>query len=77
MDEVHRRHVSDADRAVDELITSQAEIERLETAVPDLKDKHIFFQDLRGYIQDLTECYNEKVSIEEKNFLNLHLKRKW
>ena len=32
MDEVHRRHVSDADRAVDENLDDPAELERIRRA---------------------------------------------
>ncbi len=71
LQEVHRRHQSDADRAADDLIHSQAEIEKLETCIPDLSERHKFYQELRGYVTDLVECYNEKVGqlIDSTNFL--------
>ncbi len=61
MKEVYRRHEGDSDRATDDLIQSQVEIERLEGAIPDLAERHKFYQDLRGYVTDLVECFNEKV----------------
>jgi len=61
MKEVHRRHEMDADRAVDDLVESQGEIDNAGAAVPDLADKHKFYQELRGYLTDLTDCYDEKV----------------
>ncbi len=75
LQEVHRRHQSDADRAADDLIHSQAEIEKLETCIPDLSERHKFYQELRGYVTDLVECYNEKVGqlIDSTNFLFLPL----
>ena len=63
MQEVHRRHQSDADRAVDDLIASQTEIDSLERALPDLGERHRFYQDLRGYVTDLVECFDEKVGL--------------
>lgn len=51
----------DADRAVDDLVESQGEIDNAGAAVPDLADKHKFYQELRGYLTDLTDCYDEKV----------------
>jgi len=61
MEEVSRRHQADADRAVDDLVESECEIERLEAAIPDLAAKHRFYQDLRGYVTDFVDCFDEKV----------------
>lgn len=61
MEEVSRRHQADADRAVDDLVESECEIERLEAAIPDLAAKHRFYQELRGYVTDFVECFDEKV----------------
>jgi len=61
MNEVHRRHERDADRAVDDLVESQGEIDNAGSAVPELATKHRFYQELRGYLTDLTDCYDEKV----------------
>eukprot|EP00092_Neocalanus_flemingeri_P000916 GFUD01000974.1.p1 GENE.GFUD01000974.1~~GFUD01000974.1.p1 ORF type:complete len:671 (-),score=245.90 GFUD01000974.1:43-2055(-) len=63
MKEVHRRHEMDADRAVDDLVESQTEIDSVGADVPDLAVKHKFYQELRGYVTDLTDCYDEKVGI--------------
>ena len=61
MEEVSRRHGLDADRAVDELVESECEIERLEGAIPGLAAKHRFYQQLRGYVTDYVDCFDEKV----------------
>eukprot|EP00095_Tigriopus_kingsejongensis_P004616 maker-scaffold559_size137194-snap-gene-0.25 protein:Tk04616 transcript:maker-scaffold559_size137194-snap-gene-0.25-mRNA-1 annotation:"pax3- and pax7-binding protein 1 isoform x1" len=70
LSEVHRRHQRDADQSVDSLVTSQAEIEKLEVQVPELEKRYQFFQDLRGYMVNLIECFNEKMTniqyLEEK-----------
>eukprot|EP00090_Calanus_glacialis_P046886 TRINITY_DN9429_c0_g1_i2.p1 TRINITY_DN9429_c0_g1~~TRINITY_DN9429_c0_g1_i2.p1 ORF type:complete len:807 (-),score=326.26 TRINITY_DN9429_c0_g1_i2:237-2657(-) len=60
MKEVHRRHEMDADRAVDDLVESQTEIDSTGDEVPELAVKHKFYQELRGYVTDLTDCYDEK-----------------
>ena len=61
LDEVHRRHQSDADRASDDLFAAQSEIEKLEVKIPEFTDRHKFYQELRGYVTDLLECFDEKV----------------
>merc|ERR1719309_32384 len=61
MHEVSRRHQADADRAVDDLVESEVEVDRLEAAIPTLSIKHRFYQDLRGYVTDYVDCFDEKV----------------
>jgi GC-rich sequence DNA-binding factor len=65
LDEVHRRHQSDADRASDELFSAQSEIERLGHTVPELTARHRSYQELRGYVTDLVECFDEKVGEDD------------
>ena len=62
LNEVHRRHESDLDKIVDDLISSQSEIESFDSRIPEMAERHRFYQDLRGYVTDLVECFNEKVS---------------
>ena len=61
MKEVHRRHEMDADRAVDDIVESQAKIDHMSHEIPALSKKYKFYQELRGYMTDLTECYDEKM----------------
>jgi len=61
MKEVHRRREMDADRALDDMVESQTEIDRVEKSIPKLAVKHKFYQELRGYVTDLTDCFDEKV----------------
>ena len=63
MKEVHRRYEMDADRAVDDLIKSQTEIVTAGDALPGLAVKQKLYQELRGFVTDLTDCYDEKVDI--------------
>jgi hypothetical protein len=71
---VHRRHESDLDKIEDDLVSCQSEIQSLESRIPDLADRHRFYQDLRGYVTDLVECFNEKVSFETI-FSKINLKK--
>ena len=50
MKEVHRRHVQDADRAVDDIVESQSKIDQMGQNIPDLSQKYNFYQELRGYM---------------------------
>ena len=59
--EVHRRHVQDQDKTIDDLIESQSTIEEKEKLLPQNVRRHQFYQDLRGYFTDYVECYNEKL----------------
>lgn len=45
----------------DELASTKAEREHLETEQPVLAQKFRFYQELRGYVTDLVECLDEKV----------------
>lgn len=63
MKEVSKRHAGDADRAVDDLVESQMEVDRLESEIPRHSEKYKYYQDLRGFMTDLTDCYDEKVGM--------------
>ena len=66
----------DLDRIVDEMVSSQEVVERAERNIPDYVEKHKFYQDLRGYVTDMVDCYNEKVIHHPKDkFFNIHLKQ--
>ena len=49
------------DRALDDLVTGQSEIDRLEREAPRAARRYQYYQDIRGYVTDLIECFNEKV----------------
>ena len=59
--EVSRRHESDLDRAHDDMFVSRGEINKYEESLPKTATNHRYYQDLRGYVTDLVECYDEKV----------------
>ena len=63
--EVSSRHESDLDRAYDDMITSKMEIDKFEGSLPETANNHRYYQDLRGYVTDLVECYDEKVGAQK------------
>ena len=68
--ETYRAHSNEADRIVDEVMSSQNTIEEKQKMLPQTVSRHQFYQDLRGYLADLVECYSEKLVqirfVEEK-----------
>ena len=63
--EVSSRHGTDLDRAVDDMILSKLEIDKFEGCIPEMANSHRYYQDLRGYVTDLVECYDEKVGAQK------------
>ena len=61
--EVNHRHGADLDRAHDDMILSKTEIDKFEGCLPEMADSHRYYQDLRGYVTDLVECFDEKVGV--------------
>ena len=53
------------DRAHDDMILSRMEIDKYEGCIPELANNHRYYQDLRGYVTDLVECYDEKVGAQK------------
>ena len=70
MIEVNRRHESDLDRAHDDMFASRDEIIKYEESLPKMATHHRYYQDLRGYVTDLVECYDEKVGVKRLLFHN-------
>ena len=66
--EVSRRHESDLDRAHDDMFVSRGEINKYEESLPKTATNHRYYQDLRGYVTDLVECYDEKVGDQNFSF---------
>jgi len=63
--EVSSRHESDLDRAHDDMVLSKMEIDKFEGCIPEMASSHRYYQDLRGYVTDLVECYDEKVGAQK------------
>lgn len=61
LESVHRSHQREQEVLRDRLTSSASNIERLEGAVTGLAARYRFFQEMRGYVQDLVDCLTEKV----------------
>ena len=46
------------------MFTSRDEIIKYEESLPKMATHHRYYQDLRGYVTDLVECYDEKVGVK-------------
>ncbi|KAK7076980.1 hypothetical protein SK128_001986 [Halocaridina rubra] len=60
-EEVYRRHQMDADKVIDDLVTSKSSVARCSLEQHPLTDIYQFYQDIRGYVTDLRDCLNEKI----------------
>ncbi|KAJ3589177.1 hypothetical protein NHX12_010025 [Muraenolepis orangiensis] len=62
--QMHAGHQANAkrfDHIADELVASDAAIQRLEGSSNDNAEQYKFLQEMRGYVGDLLECFGEKV----------------
>ncbi|XP_059824681.1 PAX3- and PAX7-binding protein 1 isoform X2 [Hypanus sabinus] len=62
MKEVHKTNQHRLDKLHEDLENSSKTIERLE-GITDDNGRYRFFQEMRGYVRDLLECFNEKVPL--------------
>lgn len=61
LQEVHRGHQMDKEKASSQLETAQGSIKKLERQGRNAEQRFSFFQEMRGYVRDLIECLNNKV----------------
>lgn len=61
LEEVFRRHRTEADAVDEELADCKATSERCTCDQQPLTSIFQFYQDIRGYVTDLRDCLNEKV----------------
>lgn len=61
LQEVHRGHQMDKEKATSQLETAQGSIKKLERQGRNAEQRFSFFQEMRGYVRDLLECLNNKV----------------
>lgn len=62
--QVHRRHQQDQIQLRDELDQSLKELDEAEKRAPQLAQRFRYYQELRGYVNDLVECLDEKVGLQ-------------
>ncbi|XP_066990634.1 PAX3- and PAX7-binding protein 1 [Macrobrachium rosenbergii] len=63
LEEVYRRHQAEADKVVDDLVSSKSSVARCSLEQHPLTGIFQFYQDIRGYVTDLRDCLNEKVPL--------------
>ena len=63
VEQVHRAHKLEHDKVKMDLESSESNVTTLERNSLDVSDRFTFYQDIFGYVKDLIECLNEKVSI--------------
>ncbi|XP_042215602.1 PAX3- and PAX7-binding protein 1-like [Homarus americanus] len=61
LEEVYRRHQTEADTIIDDLVACKSTITRCNLEQHPLTSIFQFYQDIRGYVTDLRDCLNEKV----------------
>ncbi|XP_053632244.1 PAX3- and PAX7-binding protein 1 [Cherax quadricarinatus] len=61
LEEVYRRHQTEADTIIDDLVACKSTISRCNLERHPLTSIFQFYQDIRGYVTDLRDCLNEKV----------------
>ena len=61
LNETYRAHCNEADKIVTDMMESQQIMEEKESKLPLTVSRHQFYQDLKGYLADLVECFNEKM----------------
>lgn len=63
VDTLHQNHLEDIERIARDLRLIQLEEMECEQNAPVAAAKYRFYQELRGYVQDLIECLDEKVML--------------
>lgn len=61
MMDVYRVHVHERDDIESRMEASQARIEALTGDSGGLEERYRYFHEMRGYVQDVIECFAEKV----------------
>jgi hypothetical protein len=61
MKETQRRHALERDNLLIELDDMTKDTEKISIDGPERSNRFQFYQNLRGYVTDLVECFDEKV----------------
>ncbi|CAH1800187.1 unnamed protein product, partial [Owenia fusiformis] len=59
--QVHRVHLHERDDMEERLEETQTSITKMDGNVQNLENQYRFYQEMRGYVRDIVECFNEKV----------------
>ncbi|XP_069492435.1 PAX3- and PAX7-binding protein 1 isoform X2 [Ambystoma mexicanum] len=63
MEELHKTNLDQHDKHFQNRENSTNAIEKLEGSSGGIAERYKFLQEMRGYVQDLLECFNEKVPL--------------
>ncbi|RMZ96909.1 PAX3- and PAX7-binding [Brachionus plicatilis] len=75
LEETHRSHLNEYNMTVENLSANKIDLENLKKSKPSLDEQYTFYQELKAYLTDFIDCYNEKiVEIEktEQRWLEMH-----
>ncbi|CAF0932359.1 unnamed protein product [Brachionus calyciflorus] len=75
LEETYRAHLNEYNMTTDNLNANKTDLENLKNSKPSLDEQYVYYQEMKAYLTDYIECYDEKIlEIEkaEKNWLDLH-----
>ena len=65
MKELHKTNRQQHEKHLQSRADSTRAIERLEASSGGIGERYKFLQEMRGYVQDLLECFSEKVRMQK------------
>ena len=63
LEDTLRGHQNEHNMTIENLTANQAELEKFTKNRPSLDEQYVFYQEMKGYIRDCSDCYNEKVTL--------------
>jgi hypothetical protein len=61
LEETHRAHTNEHYMTEENLKANRTDLENLKTSKPLLDEQYVYFQEMKAYIRDFVDCYNEKI----------------
>lgn len=68
LEDTCRGHQNEHNMTLENLNANKAELDKYVKMRPKLDEQYIFYQDMKAYIRDFSDCYNEKVSYIDIEF---------
>jgi GC-rich sequence DNA-binding factor len=66
LEETHRSHLNEHNMTLENLQANKNELDKLINQRPHLDEQYLFYQDMKAYIRDFSDCYDEKLADIEK-----------
>lgn len=66
LEETHRAHLNESNMTAENLNANQTDFENLKNSKPQLDEQYVFYQEMKGYLTDFIDCYDEKLPEIEK-----------